>query len=259
MARVLAVVALLLLAAACAQPSGAPSPTKGTATTSDPTGATFEPSSSLTPVGLEAAFVINVVDGDTIDVLIGGRELRVRYIGIDTPETVDPQRPVECFGREASKRNRELVEGMTVGLERDVSETDQFGRLLRHVWANGEMVNAALVEEGYASASTFPPDIRYAELFAALETQARAHNRGLWGSACATPEAPPPATGAECDYSGTSEPVIKGNISLNTGEKIYHVPGGEFYDQTMISEAKDERWFCTEAGAIAAGWRKSKR
>jgi len=258
-ARVLAVVALLLLAAACAQPSGAPSPSKGTATTPNPTGATLEPSSSPTPVGLEEAFVINVVDGDTIDVLIDGREFRLRYIGIDTPETVDPRRPVECFGREASERNRELVEGITVGLERDVSETDQFGRLLRYVWANGEMVNAALVEEGYASSSTFPPDVRYAELFAALETQARAHNRGLWGPACATPEASPPETGAECDYSDTSEPVIKGNISLNTGEKIYHVPGGEFYDQTVISEAKGERWFCTEAGAIAAGWRKSKR
>ncbi|MCH8345907.1 MAG: thermonuclease family protein [Chloroflexi bacterium] len=259
MARVLAVVALLLLAAACAQPSGAPSPSTGTATTPDPTGATLEPSSSPTPVGLEEAIVINVVDGDTIDVLIDGRKLRVRYIGIDTPETVDPRRPVECFGREASERNRELVEGMTVGLERDVSETDQFGRLLRYVWANGEMVNAALVEEGYASASAFPPDVRYAELFAALETQARADNRGLWGTACATPAAPQPATGAECDYSDTSEPVIKGNISLNTGEKIYHVPDGEFYDQTVISEDKGERWFCSEAGAVAAGWRKSKR
>ncbi len=258
-ARVLAVVALLLLAAACAQPGDTPPPSTDTAATPNPTGATLEPSASPTPVGLEEALVINVVDGDTIDVLIRGRELRVRYIGIDTPETVDPKRPVECFGREASERNRELVESMTVGLERDVSETDQFGRLLRHVWANGEMVNAALVEEGYASASTFPPDVRYAALFAALETQARAHNRGLWGPACATPEAPPPATGTECDYSSASEPVIKGNISLNTGEKIYHVPGGEFYDQTVISEAKGERWFCTEAGAIATGWRKSKR
>jgi micrococcal nuclease len=258
-ARVLAAVALLLLAAACAQPSGAPSPSTGTTTTPNPTGATLKPSSSPTPVGLEEASVINVVDGDTIDVLIGGREFRVRYIGIDTPETVDPQRPVECFGREASERNRELVEDMTVGLERDVSETDRFGRLLRYIWVNGAMANATLVEEGYASASTFPPDVRYAERFAALETQARAHKRGLWGPPCATPEAPPPATGTECDYSGTNEPVIKGNISLNTGEKIYHVPGGEFYDQTVISEAKGERWFCTEAGAIAAGWRKSKR
>jgi len=210
------------------------------------------------------ASVINVVDGDTIDVLIDGREIRVRYIGIDTPETVDPQRPVECFGREASERNRQLVEGRAVGLEPDVSETDQFGRLLRYVWVDpsagsgqARMVNATLVEEGYATASAFPPDVRYAEEFAALEARARAEGRGLW-SACATPEPPPTADGA-CDFSGTNEPVIKGNISLRTGEKIYHVPGGEYYDQTVIDEAKGERWFCTEAEAVVAGWRKSKR
>ena len=235
MARALAVAGLLLLAAACAQPSDTPPPT-----------------------GLEEAPVINIVDGDTIDVLFDGQKLRVRYIGIDTPETVDPRRPVECFGREASERNRQLVEGKTVGLERDASEADRFGRLLRYVWVDGEMVNATLVEQGYAKAITFPPDVRYAELFAALETQARADGRGLWGPACATP-APPTRADGQCDYSGTSEPLIKGNVSLNTGEKIYHVPGGEFYDQTVIDEAKAERWFCTEAEAVAAGWRKSKR
>ena len=268
MARALAVVGLLLLVAACAQTGGSPSPaatpaaspavTPTITSAASPAGGTAEPSSSPTPSALEEAFVVNVVDGDTIDVLMGGQELRVRYIGIDTPETVNPQRPLECFGREASEQNRELVEGKTVGLERDVSETDRFGRLLRYVWANGEMVNATLIEEGYATASTFPPDVRYTELFAALETQARQGDRGLW-SACVTPEAPPAETGAECDYSGAGEPVIKGNISLNTGEKIYHVPGGESYDQTVISEAKGERWFCTEAEAVAAGWRESKR
>jgi len=199
---------------------------------------------------------VRVVDGDTIDVLIGGEKMRLRYIGIDTPETVDPRRPVGCFGKEASARNRELVEGKTVGLEKDVSETDRYGRLLRYVWLEGRMVNARLVEEGYATASTFPPDVRYSDLFASLQAQARDRGRGLWG-ACATPEAPSPtaaAVGAACD-----QPLIKGNISLSTGEKIYHVPGGYYYDDTVIDEAKGERWFCTEAEAVAAGWRKSKR
>ncbi len=202
--------------------------------------------------------MVRVVDGDTIDVVIEGQQFRVRYIGIDTPETVDPRRPVGCFGKEASARNRELVEGRTVGLEKDVSETDAFGRLLRYVWLDGRMVNAALVEEGYASASTYPPDVKYAELFASLQAQAREASRGLWGDACATRTPAPPAAGV-CEYSGTSEPVIKGNISLTTGENIYHVPGGYYYDQTVIDEAKGERWFCTEAEAVAAGWRKSKR
>src|SRR3990172_3581913 len=110
-----------------------------------------------------------------------------------------------------------------------------------------------------APASTFPPDVRHAELFAALQAEARTQGRGLWG-ACATPEAPSPTTAAgACDYSGTDQPWIKGNISLTTGEKIYHVPGGYYYDDTVIDEAKGERWFCTEAEAVATGWRKSKR
>jgi micrococcal nuclease len=273
--RVIFACVLLALAAACGGAGDTTSPPTATApaspavtaiatVTPSPTDAAETLTGSPTPAGLEAASVVDVVDGDTIDVLIDGREFRVRYIGIDTPETVDPRRPVECFGREASERNRQLVEGRAVGLEPDVSETDQFGRLLRYVWVDpstgsgqARMVNATLVEEGYATASAFPPDVRYAEEFAALEAEARAEGRGLW-SACATPE-PPPRAGGACDFSGSNEPVIKGNISLRTGEKIYHVPGGEYYDQTVIDEAKGERWFCTEAEAVGAGWRKSKR
>jgi micrococcal nuclease len=212
---------------------------------------------SPAPSGLQRALVVRVVDGDTIDVLIGGEQLRLRYIGVDTPETVDPRRPVGCFGKEASARNSELVEGKTVGLEKDVSETDRFGRLLRYVWLEGRMVNARLVEEGYAFAATYPPDLRYTQLLNDLETQAHFAKRGLWGTACATPEASPAAAGI-CDFSATDEPLIKGNISSG-GEKIYHVPGGYYYDGTVIDETKGERWFCTEAQAVSAGWRKSSR
>jgi endonuclease YncB( thermonuclease family) len=90
------------------------------------------------------------VDGDTIEVAIDGQEYKVRYIGIDTPESVDPRRPVECFGKEAADKNQELVEGKIVGLEKDVSETDAFGRLLRYVWLDGRLINARLVSAGYA-------------------------------------------------------------------------------------------------------------
>jgi len=136
------------------------------------------------PEGMVAATVVRVVDGDTIRVSIEGQEYRVRYIGIDTPETVDPRRPVQCFGQEASERNRQLVEGKTVSLEKDVSDVDGFGRLLRYVWVEGQMVNAALVEEGYALASTYPPDVKNAELFASLQAEARDAARGLWGAGC---------------------------------------------------------------------------
>jgi len=233
-------------------------PTATPSATASPMPSTREPTPTPSPTaGRTPAQVVRVIDGDTIVVLIDGLEHRVRYIGIDTPETVDPRLPVECFGREASERNRELVEGRTVELEKDVSETDFFGRLLRYVWVNGEMVNATLVGEGYAVLVTYPPDVKYQELFLELQGQARAEGQGLW-SACLTPTVCPPE-GPTCDYSGTCEPVVKGNISKTTNEKIYHVPGGEFYDRTVIDEAAGERWFCTEQEAVEAGWRRSKR
>jgi len=249
---------LPLLAAACTvektvlvvQPTATPAPIA--ASTIEPTG-TPEITSTL-----PQAQVVRVIDGDTIEVLLDGQSYRVRYIGIDTPETVDLRLPVECFGREASERNRQLVEGKTVRLEKDVSETDAFARLLRYVWVDGQMINAALVEEGYATVATYPPDVKYVDQLLALQQQARQAGLGLW-SACglALPAATP--GGQVCDYSATSEPVIKGNISVTSGEKIYHVPGGYYYDQTVIDESKGERWFCTEEEAVAAGWRKAKR
>lgn len=172
---------------------------------------------------------------------------------------MDPRRPVECFGHEASEYNRAVVLGKTVGLEKDVSETDQFGRLLRYVWLDGEMVNAALVRDGYAQASAYPLDVKYQTLFSTLQGEAREAARGLWGAACEPTPTAAAASAAEgaCDYSSTSEPVIKGNISAS-GEKIYHVPGGAFYDKTVVDETNGEHWFCTEAEAVTAGWRKSK-
>ena len=118
--------------------------------------------------------VARVVDGDTI-VLSGGR--RVRYIGIDTPE-VGARR--EHYGPEAGDFNASLVQGQTVHLEKDVSEVDRFGRLLRFVYADGILVNAELVREGYARARTYRPDTRYAECFAALEREASEARRGMW-------------------------------------------------------------------------------
>jgi micrococcal nuclease len=137
-----------------------------------------------------------VVDGDTIEVEGG---VRVRYIGIDTPETLHPSKPVECYGEEASARNNELVQGRVVQLEKDVSETDKYGRLLRYVYVDGQMVNEVLVREGYAQVSTYPPDVKYADLLLAAQQEARDANRGLWGPCVSQPpspeEAPPPQGG----------------------------------------------------------------
>ncbi|QQG44839.1 MAG: thermonuclease family protein [Candidatus Roizmanbacteria bacterium] len=132
----------------------------------------------------ETVKVKRVVDGDTIE-LDNGK--KVRYIGIDTPELKDPRKPVQCFAKEASDKNKELVEGKTVRLEKDVSDTDKFDRLLRYVYVvdndltfSALFVNEYLVKEGYAYASTFPPDVKYADLFLKAQTKAREQNKGLW-------------------------------------------------------------------------------
>jgi micrococcal nuclease len=130
------------------------------------------------------AKVVRVVDGDTIVVEFGGRQSKVRYIGMNTPETVDPATPVQWMGPEASAANASLVAAKQVVLEKDVSETDQYGRLLRYVWLTDgrswTLVDLELVERGFASVATFPPDVKYVDLFRAAERRARAAEIGLW-------------------------------------------------------------------------------
>jgi len=122
----------------------------------------------------DTAKVTQVIDGDTI-VIEGG--YRVRYIGIDTPE-VHPE--LEPFGMEALEANRKLVEGKRVRLERDVSETDKYDRLLRYVYVDGIFVNAELVSQGLAEAKAYPPDIKYQDYLEELEAKARQAGRGMW-------------------------------------------------------------------------------
>ena len=105
----------------------------------------------------------------------------MRLIGIDTPESVKPGTPVECFAREASAFMKRLVEGRRVRLEHDVEERDRYGRLLAYVYRGELFVNAEMVRRGYASVATFPPNVRHAERLVRLQRQARAAGRGLWG------------------------------------------------------------------------------
>src|SRR3990167_4708201 len=123
--------------------------------------------------------VVRVIDGDTIE-LDGG--IKVRYIGIDTPETVNPNTDVECYGNESSAKNKELLEDKDVRLEKDISETDRYGRLLRYVYVGDVFINDYLVRQGYANASSYPPDIKYQDVFTEAEKEARDNNRGLWSS-----------------------------------------------------------------------------
>ena len=125
--------------------------------------------------------VVRVIDGDTIQVRLGDRIETVRYIGVNTPETVHPTRGIEPYGLAASAFNRTLVEGRQVRLELDVESRDHYGRLLAYVYTGSLFVNTELVRQGYAQVMTVPPNVRHADEFVRLQRQARLTDRGLWG------------------------------------------------------------------------------
>jgi micrococcal nuclease len=131
-----------------------------------------------------AGQVIKVVDGDTIRVRTAAGTERVRLIGVDTPETVKPNTPVQCFGRAASAEAHRLLDGRRVRLVQDVEARDRYGRLLAYVYRtpDGLFVNAELARRGFARQLTIPPNVRFADRFGALVAQARDAGRGLWGA-----------------------------------------------------------------------------
>lgn len=188
------VVAVALLATGCdldatpeprSEPSGSGRSQAGPSSSGAALGIEFtpDPQAPLVPVGLDAT-VTSVTDGDTIRVrTAAGASERVRLIGIDTPESVDPRQPVECFGREASAQTKDLLPaGTRVRLEPDSERRDRFGRLLAYVWRHddGLFVNAWLVDGGWATPFRVPPNVRYADDLSRLGAAARAADRGLW-------------------------------------------------------------------------------
>lgn len=128
--------------------------------------------------------VTRIIDGDTVEIQTGEK---VRYIGIDTPELTHPKLGKECFGEEAKEINASLVLNKRVRLEKDVSDTDRYGRLLRYVFVLDDdeqeiFVNHYLVTQGFALASTYPPDVKYQDIFKNAEREARTRTVGLWKS-----------------------------------------------------------------------------
>jgi micrococcal nuclease len=134
------------------------------------------------PRSSASAIVTRVVDGDTIEVRLDGRIEDVRYIGVDTPETVKPGAPVDCFGPQASAFNHQMVEGRRVRLVFDVQLRDVYGRLLAYVYLGDRFVSAELVRRGLARTLTIPPDDRFAGRLKRLEIAASRAGRGLWGA-----------------------------------------------------------------------------
>ena len=144
----------------------------------------FKPASEISQPQATSfgVLVTKVIDGDTFEIEDGKR---VRILGVDTPETKDPRKPVQCFGKEASNKTKELLEGKRVILEKDITDQDKYGRLLRFVYLpleDGTMLfaNDYLIREGYAMVLTIPPDVKFAEQFLKAQKQARMEKRGLW-------------------------------------------------------------------------------
>ncbi len=133
-----------------------------------------------------------MIDGDTIEVRINNRTEKVRFIGVDTPETVHPTKGEEPYGREASDYTKSQLNDQSVGLEFDVEKRDRYGRLLAYVWLGDQMFNEILLTEGYAQLATYPPNVKYVDRFTDIQKEARDQNRGLWGIDDLPPGTVPP-------------------------------------------------------------------
>jgi micrococcal nuclease len=144
------------------------------------------PKESTAKPSVNMVLVTRVVDGDTIEVNYRGSIVDIRLIGVDTPETVHPTEPVECFGPAASRFTTASLTEETVRLEFDVERRDYYGRLLAYVWDDGKLFNRALVQRGFATVSTYPPNVRYVERFSAAQDRAQSAGRGLW-EGCSAP------------------------------------------------------------------------
>lgn len=136
------------------------------------------PASQSSPSLKLKLIVKKVIDGDTI-ILSDNR--KIRYIGIDTPEIANGKNPAQCFAIEAADFNKQLVENQEIDLEKDISETDKYGRLLRYVYSDGIMINELLLSQGFARLEEIPPDTKYYSRFKKSETEAKEAKRGLWG------------------------------------------------------------------------------
>ncbi|MDR0137021.1 thermonuclease family protein [Metabacillus idriensis] len=204
------------------------------------------------------AKVVRVIDGDTVKVLVEGKEETLRLLLVDTPETVHPNKPVQPFGPEASSFAKSALAGKEVELELDVGERDKYGRLLVYLHVDGKMFNKLLIEKGLARVGyVYAPNTKHVDEFYELQKAARKKEIGIWSIENYATEDEGFNGGEEKAEAPKEEPAgactIKGNIS-SSGDKIYHMPEGQYYDVT-----KEEEMFCSEEEAAGAGYRASKR
>lgn len=195
-----------------------------------------------------------IIDGDTLDV----RGSRVRLHGIDAPESAQRCRSGGRFwscGHEATRALSRRIGSRPVACEE--RDRDRYGRSVAVCWVGGEDVNAWMVAEGWAFAYR-----KYSMRYVAEEMAAKSAKRGVWRGDVVAPwdwrRGKRLADTGTTVKRGSGRCDIKGNIS-KAGKRIYHVPGGRFYNQTRINTSRGERWFCSEAEARAAGWRRSRQ
>lgn len=222
--------------------------------------------------------VLRVADGDTIHINYNGKDEKVRFIGLDTPETKDPRKPIQCFGREATAKMTEFAENKNVRLEFDKTqgERDKYGRILAFVYSeDNKNLAYEMIRQGYGNEYTYNSNpYKYQNEFKEAARKAREENKGLWaentcaGNATKPADSTAPKLQPAPAYNPAPAPrprtapapqpqqsqgacVIKGNIGRNG--KIYHMPGQKYYNKT-----NPEAIFCSEAEAQSAGFRRSR-
>ena len=227
----------------------------GKAEASDPAGI---------PTEAEWGLVVRVADGDTLTVRFADREEEtIRLLDVDTPETVHPNKPRECYGAQASDFTKRLM-GQRVGIEAE--GRDKYGRLLAYVWAEAEeggpLWNVRLLEQGLAVYNDYGNPGQYADRTRAAAEQAMLAGVGLW-SACEIERptlVPTESAHGVCPQGCVSQPEptcsIKGNVNTGKDTKIYHVEGkSSSYARVKMKENEGDLWFCTKAEAEANGFR----
>lgn len=249
--------------------AGAASPSATTAADVAPAGgeARTQPPHTESVEG-QIVRVVGVSDGDSLRVSVDGVTERLRIIGIDAPELSGN----ECYAQRSASKMQSLVQSRDVRIVADPTQADRdrYNRILRHVFTlDGVNVGHAMILEGLAKEYTYDKPYASRAAFIDAEDVARTGKLGIWGAcdvvvaappvAPADPAAPVPFAPQPAEPpADTGTCVIKGNINSKK-ERIYHVPGGRSYDETIIDEGKGERWFCSEQEAVDAGWRKAKR
>lgn len=239
---ILCLILSLLLPLGCGRPTAPPQDTVTQQAGTEPAAA-----------GLTSAQVVRVVDGDTLVVKIAGTEQRVRLILVDTPESVHPdERKNTEYGKLASAFTvSQIKEGQTLYLQKDVSETDKYGRLLRYAWLEqptnvedeaeirSKMYNAKLLLEGYAQISTYPPDVKYVDLFTQFQREARENHKGLWAI-------------VEDASKGPTVSQESGQYIGSKNSDKYHLPN---CSSVLKIKTENQVRFNNKEAAVAAGYR----